>query len=242
MINKSIAVIINGCLRDVSNLNILEDFTLYKKVIEETKNNLKDFETVHIYYHTWDTFQETDVLLKKYAYNKEKFINEFSSITYKLIIEDQYTQDELKYCTLSKSDVSYKYDCRYMFNCFKSFNTLCYNINKSNNKYDYILRTRNDLIVKFEDFKEIINKSDEDYVCIPPIFWCPHYKEYINDHWVFGKSKLILMIFNQYSLDDLKMIVKDSWNWEEVFKKHIHNPIYIAPVSYYKVRDRLLKD
>ena len=66
MINKSIAVIINGCLRDVSNLNILEDFTLYKKVIEETKNNLKDFETVHIYYHTWDTFQETDVLLKKY--------------------------------------------------------------------------------------------------------------------------------------------------------------------------------
>jgi hypothetical protein len=239
MINKSIAVIINGCLRDESN-NILEDFTLYKKVIEEIKSDLKDFETVHIYYHTWNTFQKTDVLSKKYAYNKEKFINEFESITYKLIIEDQYTQDELRGYTLSKSDLSYKYDCRYMFNCFKSYKTLCYNIKKSNNTYDYILRTRNDLIVKFEDFKEIINKSDNDYICIPPIFWCP--PEYINDHWVFGKSELIHMMFNQYSLDDLKMIVKNSWNWEEVFKKHIHNPIYIAPVSYYKVRERLLKD
>ena len=185
MIEKSVAVIINGCIRphacnNTPDLKIcLEDFTEYKQAIIQINTLLKDFKTVHIYYHTWNPFPETNIHRHEYSYKKDKFIEEINQIpnVYNMIFEEQYTTEELD--TLgayhTQSVVRSNYNCKVartsIYNCFKAFNSLCNSVKKSGNHYDYILRTRNDLLVEFADFKTVVSKADENYLCLPPNCW-----------------------------------------------------------------------
>jgi hypothetical protein len=247
MFNKSVAVILNGCIRNLDNVDcsdILENFSGYQKVIDEIKYLLKDFQVVHIYYHTWNSFDTTNIKLGTFAYNKEKFYSDINLIVYKLILEDQYTQDQLDEMqvpiTKQFQNISNppKANRTSIYNCFKAYKSLCDNVKNSGIHYDYILRSRNDLVVEFMNFKDIIQKSDENYICIPvrnidkenePIF--------TNDHFAFGKAEIMLTAFSYSSFDEFKLIVNTAWNQEEINFTYLSKcaPIFRATVSSYNI-------
>jgi len=259
MIDKSIAVIVNGCIRPHDcnkrpDVNVcLDDFTEYKQVILQINTLLSDFKTVHIYYHTWNPFPETNIRRHEYSYKQDTFIEEVKRIpnVYSMLFEEQYTTEQLDSLGArhTQSVVNSNYDCKVartsIYNCFKAFNSLCNAIKTSGNHYDYIVRTRNDLLIEFTDFKTVISKADENYLCVPPNCWCvprhewysPHIRS-INDHWVFGKTDALMSGICFSTFEEFTQVVGNSYNAEEITKTYFRKsncPLYITPVKSYMI-------
>jgi hypothetical protein len=246
MRENSVAVIVNGCMREITDkTEKLINFTDYKRVLENVNRLLSDFKTVHIYFHTWNPFVNTDISLNIYSYDKDLLIKELSTIPniHKLIFEDQFTSDELdsknaKYTQFLVKHMQCKSNRTSMYNCFKAYNTLCHEVKMSGINYDYILRTRNDLIFEFNDFNTLVSKAEEDYLCIPPNTWCPLDPQFINDHWVFAKTDYLMKGLCYSSLEEFNEVVAQSWNQEQLTYKHLlkaNRPIFTAGVSSYHI-------
>ena len=253
MPDKSVAVIINGCVRPlrISEINrYLEDFTEYKRVIEHINILLKDFQTVHIYYHTWDPMPATNIPNAEYAYNKDKLIRELSDLSNikQLIFEEPYTSSYLdsinaKYVkSIIQQNFIHKASRTSIYSVFKAYSTLSNTVIASGIHYDYILRMRNDVLIDFSDFQTVLTKADEHYLCLPPNCWSvPKDKWYsetnrINDHWLFGLSNYVIPAICYSSLDEFTEIVGASHDAEELTGTYIHRvgrPLYIIPVSSY---------
>ena len=247
MKESSVAIIMNGCMRHLypETQEKLTDFTGYKKVIENINKLLIDFKTVHIYFHTWNPFINTDISIHNYSYDKDLLIKELSTLpnVYSIIIEDQVTEINLdninaNYTEFLRNNMQYKSNRTSIYNCFKSYNTLCDYVKKSGNNYDYILRTRNDLILEFNDFNNILVKAMENHICVPPNLWCPVNPEFINDHWVFARSEYVIKGLCYSSFEEFNRLVYQSWNQEHLTYKHLikaNCPIYIADVLSYNI-------
>ena len=247
MKDKSVAVIVNGCIRDLMNAPItLEDFSEYKRIISSINALLQDFKTVHIYYHTWNPCPATNVSVHEYAYNKEKFIEEFQSLPniHTLLFENQYTAESLDALQAPytqqaiANNYQYKQTRTAIYNCFLAFHQLCTAVKSSGIAYDYILRMRNDLLIDFANFSEIVENADNDMLCMPPNTWCFLNPNYTNDHWLFGKAGHILTAFSDRSFDELKTIVASSWNQEEATNTHYRKTnckLFTAPVTSYVI-------
>ena len=225
---KSIAVIVNGCIRDsMENYsNVIHNINLYLYMYD-----------VSIYIHTWEPFPQTNISIHQYYYNKEEYIKIMKSLpnVKEIIFEQQKTDEELNILkiphnklTLSGGEKASK-ECRNaIFNCFTAFKSLLDFIKNNNIEYDYLLRVRNDLIININDFNPIIEHADNNELCIPPNYWCG--EPYKNDHWVFGKYNILKDILTYDDIEHYINYSKDSWNQEELTFKFLsknNNLIYI---------------
>jgi hypothetical protein len=247
MIYKSVAVILNGCIRDLSGKDNeqVTDFSGYIRCIEHINELLKDFQHVDIFFHTWNPFQETNVSVLHFDYDKEKLVSELHQVknVRKIIFENQYTAEELDslnatYTQFVQKNMQYKQNRTSTYSCFRAFKTLCNDVLQSERKYDYILRSRNDLLVDFENFQEILNYADKNYLCMPPNCWCFAESDYTNDHWLFGLTTNVFAALSYSTFDDFKEVVKNSWNQEHVTNKHMKRALcsfYTAPVKSYVI-------
>jgi len=80
-------------------------------------------------------------------------------------------------------------------------------------KYDYILKSRSDLIFDIEDkYLEEFNQLDE--ILTFECFWggCRYNNQYTNDHFVFGKSEDVLKLIS-FPIQDC--ILDRFWNPEQ---------------------------
>jgi hypothetical protein len=159
----------------------------------------------------------------------------------KVIFEDQYTAEELDslnapYTQFLRHNMQYKQNRTSIYSCFRAFKILCNEVLQSEAQYDYILRSRNDLLVEFENFQDIIKHADNNYLCMPPNCWCFAQSDYTNDHWLFGLTNNVIAGLSYSSFDEFKDIVKNSWNQEQITNKHMKRaglPFYTAPIKSY---------
>lgn len=212
--NPTLAIIINGCIRD----NIHE----YIKVINNLINKFEYYYIIDIYFHTWDTFEKTNVSKHEYSYDKELLLKSLYSIkNIKVIIDkpfiDKYYDENNFPYNMFNVSVNYKYkqSRTSIYNCSFAYNSLINAVNESKKKYDYILRCRNDLFLNINDINNLNHKISNDYICIPPNLWYNVKHTFLNDHFVIAKSEIIMSgLFS--TTEEIKDIVKKSWNGEEV--------------------------
>lgn len=241
---ETMAVILNGCIR--------YSFEYYIKVIQNIIRLFENDYTIDIYFHTWDTFPQTNVDKHEYAYDKESLLELLYSIkNIKNVIIDKpfseqyYDDNNFPY---NKFNVHTNYNNKptrtAIYNCSFAYNSLIDNINNSGKKYDYILHCRNDLIFDIKDKSKLKDYMSKNYICIPPNIWCPAKPEYINDHIAIARSELLLKGF-YCNIDELKNIVKSSWNQEEVTNNllsRIKSPFYIFNLKgEYHISSRTFK-
>jgi hypothetical protein len=212
---EKMAVILNGCIR-----YSLED---YIKVIQNIIRLFENEYIIDIYFHTWDTFEKTNVSKHEYAYDKDALLEMLNSIKYikKIIIdkplsEQYYDDNKFPYNQFNvHTNYNNKPTRTAIYNCSFAYNSLIDSINKSKVKYDYILRCRNDLLFDINNISELKHYMSNNYICIPPNIWCPAKPVYINDHISIARSELLISgLFS--STDEIKKIVESSWNQEEV--------------------------
>jgi hypothetical protein len=212
---ETIAVILNGCIR--------YSLEYYDKVIQNIIRLFENDYIVDIYFHTWDTFEKTNVDKHEYAYDKDKLLELLYSIkNIKNVIIDKpfsekyYDDNKFPYNQFNvHTNYSYKPTRTAIYNCSFAYNSLIDNIKNSGKKYDYILRCRNDLIFDIDNISNLKHYMLNNYICIPPNIWCPVKPEYINDHLAIAKSDILIKgLFS--NIDEIKNIVNSSWNQEEV--------------------------
>lgn len=215
----SVAVLLNGCIR--------ESFDIYGKVIENINTYLKDFETIDIYFHTWSPFDTTNIDRLEFSFNQTDLVEYLSKQKniHKIIVEKQTTKEDLDKLDFPFNQflvkVGYIYPTRTsIFACFSAFKTLANAVVASAKNYDYVLRTRNDLLIEIPNFSNIIASANLNKLCIPKVAFCDlNDPRFINDHWIFGKTINTLKAIDYKDMDFFKQTVQSSWNQEEITKK-----------------------
>jgi hypothetical protein len=200
---------------------------------------------IDIYFHTWKSFNKTDISKHEHAYNENDLITElkrFPSLKDVLIREpftEKYYDDNFFpyniFTSLYKNKDS-KPARTSIYNCSIAYNHIIDTIEASNIQYEYFIHCRNDLILEISDIQLLVNKVKDDFLCMPPNLWCAD--KYINDHFLIGKYIYLKNALYYNSIDELQSIVASSWNQEEVtynLIKRANQPLFIFNVNKYIV-------
>jgi hypothetical protein len=238
--NKSKCVLfLNGCIRD--------SLEKYCNVIKNILYIFSEYYDIDIYFHTWKSFDITNISKHEYAYNELALIealNKFPSLKKVLIQESKtvnYYDDNLFpyniFTSLYKSNDS-KPARLSIYNCSFAYNDIIDEIEKSNIQYEYFIHCRNDLILEISDIDILLSKVKEGFLCIPPNLWCKSGDTHINDHFLIGRYTYLKNALYFNSINELQSIVASSWNQEETtynLIKRANQPLFVFDVDKYIV-------
>lgn len=230
------ALFLNGCIRDsIEN---------YCKCITNMLEIFSGEYDIDIYFHTWKSFDKTDISKHEYSYNENDLITKlkgFPSLK-EVLIKESFTQEYYDdNCFPYNIFASLHKDCDFskpsrtsIYNCSVAYNHIIDAIEASNIQYEYFIHCRNDLVLEISDIQLLLNKVKDDFLCMPPNLWCGD--KYINDHFLIGKYIYLKNALYYNSIDELQSIVSSSWNQEEItynFIKRANKPLFIFDVNKY---------
>ena len=220
MLDKNLALIISGKIRDDIDTILTNMLSLKNKLLVHISN-------VEIYFQTWNDTDE--YILQKILINPH---------IYKPIITQQVLSiSDDKMLKIHSPNVS--------LNVYNMFTGVYQAFTKLDKKYDYVCRCRNDLVIDLEDqnIVSIFQKLQEDsrYYCYPIHYWM--HKDGCNDHFGIASYDTFKIIWGNHSPAYLNHIFK-KWKTtpESVLLTHIvknnFRRIEFLPRSIKLIRDK----
>jgi len=186
---KKICIFFTGAIR--------EDFEFIKNNIYFIKNNFKDYNVTTIF-HTWYPMRDN------YDYDYYSFKKEIEKNIDILLFSKQENLSEYPRCRNNSPPL-------YFYSILEIFNY----INKNNLKFDFIVRTRNDLEIKIKNIEKFLDGN----IYVPKLFWYDALPNHTNDHFFIASFEDFEKI-NNLTEEKIKLFCQNSHNCEE-FNSHV---------------------
>ena len=195
-----------------------------RKNIMSIKKQIHEDDMCHFVFLTWNPIIGTFFFNRcnvnyYYNYNKDELIEKISDVIDTFIFKDSPDLKLVETCINDAPPIA-AYFQTYIHEYLK----------QSNLQYDYVIKTRNDLLIELNDIYKFFNDS----TYIPPCFWLNRVLR--NGHFYITSYNKFMEF--DFSIQNIKRQTKISWDYEDLDYNLINpvRPIELNDILQYKLQ------